>query len=187
MTLALAIIATAFGVALLRIGWGQGSGSGRVAGGWALIAAGLGVLTWRDGAWGLALGASVAMLTAFAALAYAAITAPRPRKSMPLRESATTVALHSDSWAGLGRRFVVFLIAVPAAAGAAMLVGLAAQAVARSAGWGEANAGVTGLVIFPVAWMVVTTLAMLKDRVMPMVRIVALAAIPAAALFWGIA
>lgn len=187
MTIALALVAVVFGVSLIRFGWGREGGGARVGGGWALIAVGLGFLMWRDGAWGLALGASVAMLVAFGALAHAAITAPRPRKSTPLRESATTVTLHSESWTGLGRRLLVFLIAVPASAAASMLVALAAQTLARAAGWGEANAGVAGLVAFPAAWIVVTTLVMLKDRAMHMIRIVAVAAIPSAAVFWGLA
>jgi hypothetical protein len=187
MTIALALIAAALGVLLIRLGWGRDGGGARVGLGWALIAIGLGVLAWRDGAWGLALGGSVATVAAMVALAHAAITAPRPRKTAPLRDSVTTVALHSESWAGLGRRILIFLLAVPGAAAASMLVALAAQTLARAAGWGEANAGVTGLAAFPVAWAVVTTLMMLKDRVMHMIRIVAIAAIPSAALFWGMA
>ncbi|VXC71833.1 hypothetical protein [Sphingomonas sp. AX6] len=185
--IAVALIAAAFGVLLVRLGWGREDRGLRVGAGWALIAVGLVALMGRDGAWGLALGASVATLLAFVALAHAAITAPRPRRSTPPRDVATTVTLHSESWAGLGRRMLVFLLAVPASAVAAMLVALAGQTLARAAGWGEANAGVAGMFAFPVAWAVVTTLVMLKDRVMHMIRIVAVAAIPSAALFWGMA
>lgn len=187
MTIAIALVAAAFGVFLIRLGWGRDGGGARVGAGWGLIAVGLGALAWRDGAWGLALGGSVAILAAMVALAHAAITAPRPRKATVIRDSATTVALHSESWTGLGRRMLVFLLAVPGAAAASMLIALAAQTLARAGGWGEANAGAAGLVAFPVAWAVVTTLVMLKDRVMHMIRIVAIAAIPSAAVFWGMA
>lgn len=187
MTIGLALIAAGTGVLLVRLGWGREHGGAYIAIGWASIAGGLIVLTARDGTWGLASGASVAMLVALGALSHAAITAPRPRKAMPVRDGVTTVALHSESWAGLGRRIFVFLLAVPGAAAASMLVALAAQTLARAAGWGEANAGVAGLAAFPVAWAVVTTLMMLKDRVMHMIRIVAFATIPSAALFWGMA
>lgn len=187
MTIAIALVAAAFGVLLIRLGWGRDGGGARVGAGWGLIAVGLGALVWRDGAWGLALGGSVAILAAMVALAHAAITAPRPRKATVIRDSATTVALHSESWTGLGRRMLVFLLAVPGAAAASMLIALATQTLARAGGWGEANAGAAGLVAFPVAWAVVTTLVMLKDRVMHMIRIVAIAAIPYAAVFWGMA
>jgi hypothetical protein len=185
--IAVALVAAAFGVVLVRFGWGREAGNARVGAGWALIAAGLVALMWRDGAWGLALGVSVVTLVALVSLAHAAITAPRPRKSTPPRETATTVTLHSESWIGLGRRVLVFLLAVPASAAAAMLVALAAQTLARAAGWGEANAGVAGLTAFPVAWAVVTTLVMLRDRVVQMIRIVAVTALPSAAVFWGLA
>lgn len=185
--IAVPLVAAAFGVLLVRLGWGREDRGLRIGTGWALITVALGALMWRDGAWGLALGTSVATLAAFVALAHAAITAPRSRKSTPPRDAATTVMLHSESWAGLGRRVLVFLLAVPASAAAAMLVALAAQTLARAAGWGEANAGVAGLAAFPVAWAVVTTLVMLRDRVIQMVRIVAVTAIPSAALFWGLA
>lgn len=186
MTIALALVAAASGVLLVRLGWGRDGGATRVGLGWALVALGLGVLVWRDGAWGLALGGSVAILAAMVVLSHAAITAPRPRKATPVRDSVTTVALHSESRAALGRRVLVFLITVPGAAAASMLVALAAQTLARAGGWGEANAGVAGLAAFPIAWAIVTTLVMLKDRVTQMAGIVAVVAIPSAALFWGL-
>lgn len=187
MTTGLALIAAGTGVLLVRLGWGRENGGAHIAIGWASIAGGLVMLIARDGAWGLALGASVATLVALGVLSHAAITAPRPRKSVPLRDGMTTVTLHSESWTGLGRRLLVFLLVVPGAAAASMLVALAVQTLARAGGWGEANAGVAGLATFPVAWAAVTTLVMLKDRVTQMVRIVVIAALPSAALFWGMA
>lgn len=134
MIVALALIAAVCGVLMVRIGWGREAGGARITIGWALVAGGLAVLTIGDGAWGLALGASVATLAAFVALTHAAITAPRPRKTPPLRDTTTTVTLHSEGWTGLGRRFLVFLLVVPGAAAASMLVALAAQTLARAAG-----------------------------------------------------
>ncbi len=186
MTITLALIAAALGVLLIRLGWGRDGGATRVGMGWALVALGLGALMWRDGAWGLALGGSVTILAAMLVLSHAAITAPRPRKATPVREPTAAVALHSENWAALGRRILVFLLAVPGAAAASMLVALAVQTLARAGGWGEANAGVAGLAAFPIAWAILTTLVMLKDRVTQMAGIVAVVAIPAAALFWGL-
>lgn len=183
--LAVPLLAAALGVVLLRFGWGR-TGGVAVGGGWALIFAGLGMLVWGDGAWGLALGTSAAILAALGLLGQAALTTPAGRQA-PVREPAPSLPLRGDGLRGIGRRVAVFLCVVPAAAATSVLIALAGQALARAAGWHPADSGVAGLVLFPVAWTILATMLLLKDGPLRMALILGLAGLPAFILYWGFA
>lgn len=93
---------------LVRLGWG-----GRRAlalAGWAIAGVVLTALTWRDGAWGLAVGTVAGTVAIAPILLHAALTSPA-RRQRPEREPPT-VAL-PRRWRDFGRRLAVFVLAVP--------------------------------------------------------------------------
>lgn len=161
---------------LVRVGW-----SGRRAlafVGWAMAGIGLALLTWREGAWGLALGTVAGSAAALVALLHAAWTSPSVVRR-PQREAPTVVL--PRQWNDFGRRFAVFLLVVPVGFAAAQWLAFAGQTVARRAGAGESDTIVLTFFLQPVLWVVIMSVQMTRTGPIKM-----LAAPVAAALLGAI-
>lgn len=182
--IALALLVTAAGIALLRWGWHRSPSI--VASGWAVLVAGLAWLTAMDGAWGLATGSTAAMLAASGILAHGALTAP-VRTARVKTERIPSVALHNARWSGVARRVAIFLLSAPLAGAAAILVALAILAGLRAGGVIEANSTALALLIWPVAWTIVTLLVLLEERIAAMLRLICGIGGVAGVAFWALA
>lgn len=183
-TLLLCVTAMAAGVLSLRAGWGRSRGRLFVAAGWALILTGLGALAAADGAWGLSIAAIVATLTACVVLAQAALASTPPATERAVRTAAPTVLLRPGGAEGVLRRLAVFILVVPVACGASVLVALTFQAATRGAGWLESDSTALGLLLFPIVWAILVTLLMLKPGPKAMLTPLAGTLAAAGALFW---
>lgn len=151
-----------FAVVVLRISWTLPQRSLALNGlGWGMAAAGLAVLGSSDGAWGIAVGAIIAMLAAGLFLLEAAVKSPQRRRGN--REPAPFGPVEARDGLALGRRISVFLLAVPGAFMAAILVALAALGIARLVGWAEANALALSFWVFPLAWTGMVLALMFRD------------------------
>ena len=151
--LILGIAAAAAGPVILWTGWRQGGKARpwRAVRGWAPILAGLILLGWRDGAWGLMVGAMAAMFAACLILAWVVLGSQADKGRAP--REAPSAPRGWLGWSDLGRRVSVFLLVVPGSMIASGLVALALQAGARRMGWLEANSTTFGLLVFPFAWI----------------------------------
>ncbi len=154
---ALAIIA---GMMLVRLGWGWGWRTNVAILGWAVVAAGLLADALASGAWGLAIGTTVAMLTALAALLASGWAMPG-RAWRPARERVA--AAQAPRPARLMRRVSVFLLVVPAGGVAALALAFGAQAAARRAGVGAADAAACLLLLSPALWTGLMTWQMTRE------------------------
>ncbi|KQT35169.1 hypothetical protein ASG29_03390 [Sphingomonas sp. Leaf412] len=178
---ALALLAVAGAMGLIRIGWG--GRRGLAGAGWALALAAAAVLTWRDGAWGLALATVAAMGAALALVLYAAWTSPA--RAYRAARAAPSIALpHRAS--GVARRLAVFVLAVPVAFAAAQWLAYGLQAAARAAGMGASDATAAILFLQPVLWLAIMTVQMTRAGPVQMLAAPALAALAGTAL-WGVA
>lgn len=155
--------ACAAGVAALRLAWAQPRRSaGLNALAWGAVAAGLVVLAWADGAWGVAVGLTAAMLTAAIFLAIAAAAPGNGRR----RDEAAAIRKDRDGRPelALGRRTAIFLLVVPGAFAASVLLSLAALGLARQAGWSEADGIALAFYLFPFAWTATVLAVMFRSR-----------------------
>lgn len=152
----------AFAVAVLRISWSlpQRSLALNVLG-WGMMAAGVAMLGSTGGAWGIAVGAIIAMLAAGLLLLEAAVRSPQRRR--PNGEPAPPGPVQANDGLALARRISVFLLVVPGAFVAAILVALAALGISRLAGWAEANALALAFWVFPLAWTGILLALMFRD------------------------
>lgn len=144
ITIALLLLLPA--VALLRAGW---SGDTRLAyAGWIIGAVSLIWLAMLEGAWGLAVGFTLAMILALSPVLHAAATSPvrawRRRRS-------TAVAVASADPA-IGRRLFVFTLVVPVSFLAAQWLALGLTAAMKSGGPLEANSVTAAFMLQPIAW-----------------------------------
>ncbi len=156
--IALPGLGAALGVAALRRGWG--GRRGWIIAGWTLIGAALIALAVTAGAWGLAIGSSAAMAAAMAILARAGIAEPARDKRSP--RAIPTVTPPRWRWRGLARRIAVFLLIVPVGLVASAVLAFGADALARRAGWVEADSLALALFVQPVAWAILAAIQSMK-------------------------
>ncbi|MHA6723749.1 hypothetical protein [Sphingomonas sp. RS2018] len=178
---ALALIACCAAVLIVRAGW---AGRVRLAHtGWAVAAAALLALMWRDGAWGLAIGIVAGSVTALALVLYAAWISPakvrRPSREAP----AITIPYRLPD---ILRRLAVFVLAVPVAFAAAQWLVFGAQAFARHAGVGESDATVLTLALQPVLWGAIVVAQLTRANAARMIAPPAVAAL-VGTLLWSAA
>lgn len=169
------------GVAFLRVSWSRPKRSvGLNSAGWGLLLMGV-VAGWNAaGAWGVAIGALVAMAAAFVLLARAGWTSPPGA----MKASNRRVGMLPESGAPLrlGRRLLTFVLVGILALFASIGLALAARLLALLSGAGEADANVLALFTTPVAWSILAfALLMTRDRrrQFAMLAIGALVAVPA--------
>ena len=164
--LAAALLVVVAAMLLVRMGWGGRHGVAWA--GWALIAGALAVLVARDGAWGLATGTVAGIGAALAIVAHAGWTAPARARRAP--REAPSIALPRRP-GDLARRCAVFLLVVPLSFAAAQWLAYGAQALARRAGAGEADAIVLALFLQPCIWAALMTWQMTRrdatDMILP--------------------
>lgn len=158
MDLVVPLLLIVLSAAGLRYSWGLPRRSGFLnAGAWLTGAAGLFVLTNRDGAWGLSIGLSAALVVTVILLGWAAIRGPgrRPQERGPERATARAMRGRGNFTpepVALGRRSAWFLLSVPGAAGAALLWAMAGQGLARAGGWHPADSGALPFLLMPTVW-----------------------------------
>ena len=157
MSTALTLLAVVGGMVLVRAGWGGRRALAVV--GWTTVFVGVVLLTDRDGAWGLAVGAVVASAAALAIVLRAGWTAPA--KAARPRRGAPAIAI-PRGWPDIARRVGVFALVVPIAFAAAQWLAFGAQALARRVGAGDADAIVLALFLQPVLWGILMTIQMTR-------------------------
>lgn len=117
---------------------------------WALMLAGTILALAGNGAWGLAIASLCGMAAAALLLAYAGWTAP------PSKARASDRKVHMLPEKGdprhIGRRLLTFLITVPLAFAASLLVALGARALTYLAGWSDADGNAMTLLLLPLLW-----------------------------------
>lgn len=186
MTVTAVAIIAAGGVGALRYGWSHPERRVSVVAGWAAIAIAVLWLGTQEGAWGVSIASIVVMLGAMVPLLYAAARDPR-RAARPARTGDVAndsgIRLHAGGASGIARRIATFLITVPGAGAASLLVALAGQAAARGAGWHEANSITLGLLLLPVTWAILSLWLLMYDRPAAMLARLGIAAAPAALIF----
>ena len=156
-------LAAVAGVTLLRVAWGRPLRSAPLlCAAWALVAAGLVQGAWANGAWGLSIVSLSAMGAAFAVLALAIVTS-KPGKDRPSERWANILPDGAGSLF-IGRRIFTFLLAVPLAMAAALLIALGGRAVAGWSGWHEANANVLAIFLLPVCWAILAFALLMTSR-----------------------
>ena len=142
-----ALILTAIGVLLVRLGWGGRRGASVV--GWLAAILALVLLTARDGAWGLAMGTLAGIVATLAILLHAGWRTPGKRLRAPREPLSITLPVRP---ADIARRVAVFDLVVPVAFLAAQWFAYGAQALARRQGAGDTDAIVLTLFLQPLLW-----------------------------------
>ncbi|WP_299309029.1 hypothetical protein [uncultured Croceicoccus sp.] len=140
-------------VALVRAGWGRDRRLSH--GGWAL---GVGALIWcalLDGAWGVAVGATLGVAAAMAIVLFVAATAPARRSPQragaPRSDRMATLSTRPADLA-LGRRLAVFALTVPVSFLAAQWFAFACNAAMKGDAPLEANSVATMFMVQPLVW-----------------------------------
>ncbi|WP_219237623.1 hypothetical protein [Stakelama flava] len=133
------------------------------------------------GAWGISMASLAATAVAFVLLAQAAIVTPARRASPPVRR-ANIMPAKGTGWR-LPRRFATFLLSVPCAAGAAVLIALVVRQWSQAAG--EANANVLALYAMPIGWAVLMTVMLMQARQSVRLVMVVIPILVAAAILWA--
>lgn len=176
--------AAVFGVLLLRRAWGLSRRSAALNGvAWALLLAASITGAAGRGAWGLAIVALFAMGMAAALLARAALGSP-PGKTRASDRKAHMLPEHGEPLY-LGRRVLTFLVTVPLAFAAALLIALAARAAAGLGGWAAADANVLTLLLVPVIWGLLAFLLLMVRRRTQWAMLVAPATLSLALIWMG--
>lgn len=178
---ALAMGGAGLSLVLVRLGWG--GRRGLAAAGWLLAAVSLLALTMAHGAWGLAMGGVAAMLVALILVLQAGWASPegRARKA----SSAPSVTL-PHSWAGTGRRLVVFALVVPVSLAASVWFAYGLNALMTGNAAQNANSVAAMFFVQPLAWAVLMSWQMTQAGPRPMILPPLLAAI-LGTLLWMIA
>ena len=180
MMLAFPLSILVLAVALLRWGW---SGDSRIAHlGWAIGIASLVWLGILEGAWGVAVGFTLAIAAAFVPLLHAAVVSPAKVRR---RAKEPAIALGADRSA-VGRRLAVFAMVVPASFVAALVFALGVNALMKGDGALEANSVATAFMLQPLVWAGLMTWQMCLPSVTRMARPPLLVAATGATL-WVIA
>jgi hypothetical protein len=151
-----AAAAAAASVGLLRYAWSLARRSKALnALGWGLLLLALVLGAMSDGAWGMAVVSAVATAVAMAVLTHAAITAPPARVAASNRRA--NMLPEGKEPKRIGGRLLTFLIAVPLAFIASVLIGMASRIAAAGAGLHEADSNALMLLIVPLVWTLLAT------------------------------
>lgn len=145
------VAATVAAVLQLRRAWALPRRSAVQNGiGWTLMLAGTALALAGDGAWGLAVASLGGMIVAALLLAHAGWTAP-PGKGRASDRKAHMLPEKGEP-RRIGRRLLTFLLTVPLAFAASLLVALGARALAGLAGWNDADGNAMALLLLPLLW-----------------------------------
>lgn len=166
---------------LVRLGWSGRRGVSAL--GWGLALAALVALVARNGAWGLAVGTTTGIVVALALVLYAGASSPRRTVRAPRVPLSVTIPRRPGD---IARRLAVFVLVVPVAFVAAQGLAFGVQAVARAAGWQEADTTVLALFLQPILWATIMAVQMTRANAARMVAPPATAAI-AGVLLWSLA
>ncbi|WP_187336319.1 hypothetical protein [Novosphingopyxis iocasae] len=180
LAMPVAVLLACFGVLLLRSAWRRRQGArvprtAMVASGWCALALGSILAAIGAGAWGVAVAATAAMMTAMALLGFAAWSAPAgPDKERQRRAQVAPTKPHR-----VGGRITTFLLVAVGAFAGAVAIALALRFLVLSAGWSEADANVTMLFVQPLAWAVLATALLVTPSRKRQLGIIAFCAVPA--------
>lgn len=158
-------VLSAGGPVLLRMGWNGPRPA--VALGWAALGFALVLTLTAGGAWGLAVGATLASLVALGLLAVAALRSPAPARARAPREPAPRRAPR-PSLPDIARRTGVFLIVALADLVASLAFGWGAQRLAWLSGMAEADALIVGLFALPLCWALLASWQLTRIRITDM-------------------
>lgn len=150
-------------ISLLRLAWSRPRRSLPLnAAAWGLLALGLLGGAQAAGAWGLSIVSLAATGCAFLLLGHAALTAPAGKAKASARRAHALPDTGEPLY--LGRRFATFLLSVPAALIASLLLALAGRGLAGMAGWREADSNVLALFLTPIVWSVLLVALLMKTE-----------------------
>lgn len=141
----------AAGLAALFAAWTRRSGGALIIAGWALLAFALipfGVAGGADR--GVAQGLTLAMVVALAMVTWAGLRDPGRRRTARATNASERTPRVSLDIALTGRRFLVFLLAGPAAAAAALLLSVALFGLTD--GFHPTNQLALTCLLFPIFW-----------------------------------
>ena len=176
IAIALALLVPA--VTLLRVGW---SGDTRLAfTGWTIGMISLLSLAMMDGAWGLSVGLTLAMILALTLVLHAAATAP-VRAGRGTRIASAPVASADPK---IGRRLLVFTLVVPVSFLAAQWLAFGLNAAMKNGGPLEANSVATAFMLQPLVWTVLMAWQMCQAKPSAMVWPPAAVALLGAVMWW---
>lgn len=178
---AIALMAVVAAMLLVRVGWAGRRGAAAL--GWALAGAALVLLAATDGAWGVAVATTTGMAVALLLVLHAGATSP-PRTIRPPRQAPAVTPPHHAR--DIARRVAVFALVVPVAFVAAQGLAFGLQAVARRAGWQDANTTVLALFLQPILWAAIMAVQMTRANAARMVAPPAVATV-AGLLLWSAA
>ncbi|MET0238748.1 MAG: hypothetical protein ABW184_02520 [Sphingobium sp.] len=129
---------------------------------WGLLVLGILLAAVAEGAWGVAIASSIAMLAGLACLAVAVWRAPPDKARAAERRTPAPPdgggALHP------GRRIVTFLMVVPLALIVSTALALTARALVAISGGAEADANVATLFLTPLLWGILSFLLLMMVR-----------------------
>ncbi|WP_394652141.1 hypothetical protein [uncultured Sphingomonas sp.] len=179
MVLTAALALAIAGILLVRQGWGAKRGV--ALGGWAAVGAAVVLLAAGDGAWGIAVGATVAMLVAFGLLAREGLRTA-PTRTPPQRQPASVTLPHRAL--GVGRRLLVFVLVVPVGVAASYVFAMGAEGAAARLGWHPADRTAIAFVTAPVAWTVLVSVQLIQPGPSRMVLPPAVCAAIGLLLWW---
>lgn len=176
--LSLAVGFAVSGVAVLRLAWGRPRRSHALnAAGWGLLLAGGTGGAGAAGAWGVSVAALWAMGAAFAALAWAGLTAPEGRATASNRRVG--LLPEGAEPLRLGARALTFAIVALLCAFVAVGVALGVGALLRWCGVGAANANAAALFTTPLAWAGLAYAVLMQPRRSGQAKALALGSLPA--------
>lgn len=165
----------ALGPALLRAGWNGPRPA--VVLGWASLLLAIVLTLNAGGAWGLAMGATIASAIALLILGYAALGTPAPanRRAVRLPPLRQPDRLRLGD---LGRRCGIFFVVALLDLCAALACAWGCERLAHLAGANDANSLMTGLFALPLAWLLLASWQMTRAHILPMVLAAMITAIP---------
>lgn len=176
--IAIPLASLVLAIALLRLGW---SGDTRLAyAGWAIGATSLFSLTMLEGAWGLSVGLTLAMILALTLVLHAAATSP----VRAARGNRIAAAPSASADPKIGRRLLVFTLVVPVSFLAAQWLAFGLNAVMKNGGPLEANSVATAFMLQPLVWTVLMAWQMCQAKPSAMVWPPAAVALLGTVLWW---
>lgn len=176
--IAIALSSLVPAVALLRLGW---TGDTRLAyAGWAIGVTSLFSLAMLEGAWGLSVGLTLAMILALALVLHTAATSP-VRAARGNRIAAGPSASADPQ---IGRRLLVFTLVVPVSFVAAQWLAFGLNAAMKNGGPLEANSVATAFMLQPLVWTVLMAWQMCQAKPSAMVWPPAAVALLGTVLWW---
>lgn len=179
MLLVAAVALAIAGILLVRVGWG--GRRSHAAAGWTALIAAIVMLAAGEGAWGIAVGAMVAMLVALGLLARDGIRTA-PTRNPPRRAPASVTLPHRAL--GVGRRLAVFLLVVPVGVAASYVFAMGAEAAAMRLGWHPADRTALAFIAAPVAWTLLASIQLMQAGPLRMILPPAVCAVAGILLWW---